>query len=83
MQTDERIAEFQRACRKSAIAIPIYAVMFVVCCFVFWFARMLFAVPTWLIVVVLSLTALAFVGDAINYFFCRSKLETWKHEQKS
>ena len=83
MQTNERIAEFQRAYRKSAIAIPIYTVMFVVCSLAFWIARMLFDVPTWLIAVVLATTGLAILGDVINFFFCRWKLEASKHEQKS
>jgi hypothetical protein len=83
MQTDERIVELQRAYRNSARAIPIYAVMFAVCGVAFWIARMLVTVPTWLIIVVLGMTGVVIVGDVINLFYCRWKLETWKHEQQS
>lgn len=80
MSTDNRIKEFEKRWRQSRKAIPIYAIMLIAAAGSIWLLSLFLAVPPWITIIVLGLTAFTLVGDIINCFHCARKLRTLRHE---
>jgi fatty acid desaturase len=82
MSTDKEIKELEKRWRQSRKAIPIYTVLFVAAAGIVWVLSRFFAIPLWITLIVLGLTAFTLIGDIINCFHCAWKLRALRNETK-
>jgi len=82
MTTNREIKQIEKHWRRSRRAIPIYAGMLVAAIGTLWLLSRFVAIPLWVIVIVLGVTAFTLIGDIINCFHCARKLRTLKREPK-
>ncbi len=78
----KEIQELEKHWRRSRKAIPIYTAMLVAVGGILWLLGRFFAIPLWISVVALGLTAFTLVGDIINCFYCARKLRALRQESK-